>query len=217
VSCSDVRVALGAFVLGALDPAERAEVDVHLVRCPACRDELAHLAGLPGLLGRLTVDEVVAGPVRPDPALLERLLASVAHRRRARRRLLVATVAAALALVGAGGTAVGVLHREAPHLRVLSAESAPVQGAVVHASFGLLARPWGTELTLQLRGVRRGERCRLVAVARDGRSEVAASWQASYAGRADVTGATSIAAVDLDSLRVVTGTGQELIATSVPR
>lgn len=217
MSCSDVRVALGAFVLGALDPAERAEVDVHLVRCPACRDELAHLAGLPGLLGRLTVDEVVAGPVRPDPALLERLLASVARRRRTRRRVLVTSVAAALALIGAGGTAAAVLHREAPRPRVLSAEGAAVQGSVVHASFGLLARPWGTELTLQLRGVRRGERCRLVAVARDGRSEVAASWQASYAGRADVTGATSIAAVDLDSLRVVTGTGQELIATSVPR
>jgi hypothetical protein len=56
--CDEIRHALGAYVLGAIDPAERAVVDRHIATCPACRDELAGLAGLPALLGRLTMAEV---------------------------------------------------------------------------------------------------------------------------------------------------------------
>jgi anti-sigma factor RsiW len=56
--CDEIRHALGAYVLGAIDPAERAVVDRHIATCPACRDELAGLAGLPALLGRLSLAEV---------------------------------------------------------------------------------------------------------------------------------------------------------------
>ncbi len=52
--CRDIRHALGVYVLGAIDPAERATVDAHLSTCPECREELAGLAGLPG-------------PAAPDP------------------------------------------------------------------------------------------------------------------------------------------------------
>lgn len=56
--CDEIRHALGVYVLGAIDPAERTAVDRHLAACSACRDELAALAGLPALLGRLTLSEV---------------------------------------------------------------------------------------------------------------------------------------------------------------
>jgi hypothetical protein len=79
--CTDVRTALGVYVLGALDPGERSQVEAHLERCPACRDELAGMAGLPAMLGR--VDEAqldrVAGP---PPELLDGLLARASERRR---------------------------------------------------------------------------------------------------------------------------------------
>jgi hypothetical protein len=42
--CRDIRHALGVYVLGAIDPAERAVVDSHLSSCPECREELAGLA-----------------------------------------------------------------------------------------------------------------------------------------------------------------------------
>ena len=211
MNCPAVRTALGAYVLGALEPTDRSDVDEHLPLCPACRDELAELAGLPGLLGRLTADEVLAGPVRPEPALLERLLAGVArHRRRTRRRLLVAAAAAVVALLSVGGTA-AILHSQAPHPRVVRAEGQAVSGTVVRASVGVLGKPWGTELTLRLHGVPRGEHCRLVAVARDGRTEVAGSWEVSYSGDTNLTGATAIHPKDLRSLRVVTSAGQELV------
>ena len=48
--CTDARQSLGVYVLGAIEPAERALVDAHLLTCRDCRDELAGLAGLPALL-----------------------------------------------------------------------------------------------------------------------------------------------------------------------
>jgi anti-sigma factor RsiW len=41
-------------VLGALSPRERHRFERHLRGCPACREEVVGLAGLPGLLARLT-------------------------------------------------------------------------------------------------------------------------------------------------------------------
>ncbi|GAA4328075.1 hypothetical protein GCM10023178_40840 [Actinomadura luteofluorescens] len=51
--CTEARTALGSYVLGALDPGERSRLEAHLEGCPACRDELAGMAGLPALLGRV--------------------------------------------------------------------------------------------------------------------------------------------------------------------
>jgi hypothetical protein len=44
---------VGVYVLGALAPAERDAFERHLGECAICRDEVADLAVLPGLLGRL--------------------------------------------------------------------------------------------------------------------------------------------------------------------
>src|SRR5258707_12162685 len=55
--CAAIRPALGVYVLGAAEPAERALVRLHLARCGDCREELAGLAGLPGLLRRVPVAE----------------------------------------------------------------------------------------------------------------------------------------------------------------
>src|ERR1700730_17119558 len=47
--CRDFRQALGVYVLGAIDPAERALVDGHLSTCPDCREALAGPAPVPAL------------------------------------------------------------------------------------------------------------------------------------------------------------------------
>jgi len=78
---AEARLALGALVLGALEPVERAAVEAHVAGCAECSAELVDLAVLPGLLGRLTPEQAAAvAPGRPDPAeppaeLLERVLA----------------------------------------------------------------------------------------------------------------------------------------------
>src|SRR5438874_8480896 len=46
-------VEAGSYVLGALAPAERSGYEQHIATCAECRNAVAELAGLPGLLGRL--------------------------------------------------------------------------------------------------------------------------------------------------------------------
>lgn len=60
MDCGEARISLGVYVLGAIDPAERALVDAHLATCRDCRDELAGLAGLPALLARVSAEEAAA-------------------------------------------------------------------------------------------------------------------------------------------------------------
>jgi anti-sigma factor RsiW len=58
--CAEARVALGVYVLGIIDPAERALVDAHLATCEACAAELAELDGLPGMLALVPAEEAIA-------------------------------------------------------------------------------------------------------------------------------------------------------------
>src|SRR5450432_768584 len=109
--CAEVRMSLAAYVLGALDPADRGRVDAHLATCVECRDELALLAGLPGLLGRVSRADIEAEPADPGQQLLERLLdAAAAERRRDRSRRWLTSAAAVIVAVAAVSVAVGVAH-----------------------------------------------------------------------------------------------------------
>ena len=67
IECPEARIALGVYVLGAIDPADRAVVDAHLTTCRDCRDELAGLAGLPALLSRVSAEEAFALAGVPAP------------------------------------------------------------------------------------------------------------------------------------------------------
>ncbi len=97
----------GAYVLGALTPAERAEFEQHLARCSECAAAVGQLAPLPGLLGR--VDPASLGQDAPDPARLPRLLEAVTRLRRRqalRQRWRLAVAALSAALVATAGAAV---------------------------------------------------------------------------------------------------------------
>jgi hypothetical protein len=219
-------VALGAYVLGALEREERAALEAHLETCDICRAELDRLAPLPGLLSRLTVQEAAvldtAEPVPTDlapaaesSAPLERALFEVARERRRSRLMRVAAVAAALllaavALVGAPLIAGDGAEAPAP---LTAAASDPRTG--VHGAAELTREPWGTRVELSLAGVRPGERCRLVARASGGRSEVAATWRVGYLGTAEVPGAVAIPADRLASLDVVTADDRVLVRMPV--
>ena len=108
--CTDARPSLGVYVLGAIDPAERALVDAHLATCRDCRDELAGLAGLPALLARVNPDEIsricaddtvrtVADDEPPEELIGTVLDLAKARRRRTRWRF-VAAAAAVVAIAG---------------------------------------------------------------------------------------------------------------------
>ena len=59
--CAGIRSQLGVYVIGAISPEDRAVVVRHLAACEPCREELANLAGLPGLLRRPSARDA-AGP-----------------------------------------------------------------------------------------------------------------------------------------------------------
>ncbi|MCQ0008403.1 zf-HC2 domain-containing protein [Actinomadura madurae] len=233
--CADVRTALGVYMLGALDPGERSQVEAHLEGCPACRDELAGMAGLPALLGR--VDEAqleqIAGP---PPELLDGLLARAAERRRGwlgplgrmaggRARWVPLAAAACLVLV-VGVLAGALLFPSRDGGTVAAPPSATptgsaVQGERINAAdpktnikgYVLLHRKaWGTEVELHLAGVPKGSHCRLLVIARDGRRDALGSWYVPYdEGYGEYRGSTMFPRGQLFSFEVVGLDGQPLL------
>lgn len=208
--CTAVRESLGVLVLGALEPGERAEVEEHVRRCPACSAELAELAPLPGLLNRAAAAQVEA-PAEPPAHVLDRALAQVEflERGRRRRRTLVLAVAAALVLVLAASLVVRAVRP--PASVVASGSQGTVSARVV-----MTPSPSGTTLALTLSGVTPGEHCELVAVTDSGERDVASSWEATYDGEASVTGTTAYEIADITRLDIATPEGQVLVSMPVP-
>jgi hypothetical protein len=140
---SDICRGDAAYVLGALSPADRREFEDHLRDCPACREAVQRLAGMPGLLALTTAEDIdQTGPGVPDsilPALLARARSVRRRRRLAVGGLLAASIAALIALVG---TVINESTETYPPVAgALPATSAPAANGVVPSSG---AEPSGT-------------------------------------------------------------------------
>ncbi|MER7330654.1 MULTISPECIES: zf-HC2 domain-containing protein [unclassified Micromonospora] len=219
----------GAYVLGALAPAERAAYERHLAGCAECRQAVAEIAVLPGLLGRLDpagLEQVLPPP--ESPRVPELLTAARERRRRersaARRRYaLTALAAAALALVVGVGTA-AVLPREATvpppgDVRMVTME--PVAGtAPVHAEIALTSTDWGTEVRMRCgyvakTGYAKAYTFRLVAYGPDGATEQIGSWLAGPGDELRITGATRFTDAELARLELLRADGTAVLAYDV--
>ena len=211
--CQERRTDMGAYVVGALEPAERATFEAHLPGCQGCRNELASLAGLPGMLGRLSPEEVEPGSPPPEH-LAAGLVSALAERRRAGRARLSFAVATCVLAVGVGSTILA-MRATGPHRTASTVVRAESRGAHVDARAALTAAPWGTDVALRLSNVTPGTRCRLVAVAADGRREVAATWRADYEGNATIRGVTAVPLGDLTRLVVVADRRGRLVSVRV--
>jgi hypothetical protein len=187
--CNEVRQALGVYVLGAIDPAERSIVDAHLPHCLDCREELAGLAGLPALLGRVPyadAERLALGDEELEEApaeLLDALLAQVSSRRRARRwRVIAVAAAAAIIAVGGGGLAGGILmsHQNPPAQATGQGNSYLVKGsdATTHVTAHIdysAARP-GTKIQVQVTGIPNGTHCQFWVTTTTGQHLWAGAW-----------------------------------------
>ena len=227
VTCRQAELSLGVLVLGALDPAERLRVEEHVAVCARCRDLLAELAPLPGLLNRLEPAQAEAGLPRPPDRLLDAAMQAVAEPREVgrsagRRRWLAAAVAAAALVLAAGGAFLATRGQVEPPVAAPTAtSSAPRTGivlwdgastdGVIQASVVLTPQESGSRLSMILSGVSSGQRCDLVIESADGRREVAATWQATYEGAANVTGSTSVPAQRISRMLVTTPKGDTLL------
>ena len=197
MDCSEARLSLGVYVLGAIDPAERALVDGHLAGCRDCRDELAGLAGLPALLARVAAEEAIAlaetdgpplaedeGPA-PPRELLGTVLDLTAARRRRRRWTEVGLSVAAALIIAAGvfgglrldsgstqagqsGLAVGA---PAGPWETTTGQTAGMTATVMYRPMG-----WGTQLAAKVTGIPVGTMCQMWVVGSSGNRMLIGSW-----------------------------------------
>lgn len=148
MTCEEVRISLGSYVLGALDDEETAEVEAHLDTCAACRAELSELSGLPPLLARVSAEDIERAAA-PPRAVLDGVFAGAAASvpeaapeavplaadavdappaRRGRRSRVLLALAASVVVAAAGGTAwVSATMRGTETTAAGSAVAAPAQ------------------------------------------------------------------------------------------
>ena len=209
---AELRLALGSYLVGALSPAERSELETHLRDCNACRDELNELSVLPGFLGRLTAEQVVGGFAPPPESLLTGLLARAQDIETARGRRLRRWQGAAAAMSLAAAAIIGILVFPTANTPGTSYQlqsvlaSTPSTGEVT-----LVTKPWGTELILALKNLPAGTSCVAVVTGGHGRVEVVGTWGATTTHAAQVTLATDISTAHLRSITVETVAGQHLL------
>ncbi len=190
-----VREELGAYVLGGLGPGERRAVDAHLAECQRCRDELARLSVLPGVLDRLTAEEVLEDltsvPETVRPQLASQLAAAGQGLHRQVRRWRAATAAATLAAAAAAAALLVVDPAPTETVRVavvpVAADAAQVEGTV--AAF---AWEWGTTVEVDLASLPARERYTIWVVDVDDEWIAAGTWGPTDDETARVRSATAV-------------------------
>ncbi len=197
--CNDARPSLGVYVLGAIDPAERALVDAHLATCRDCRDELAGLAGLPALLARVNPDEVsrisaddavhAITDERPPQELLGTVLDLAEARRRRNRWRVLAAAAAVVVIAGGlfGGlrAATSTTHTVpvaaypggAGHWETVQTTS-KITG--VSATINYAQELWGNSFEVLVDHIPLGTTCELWVVHPDGTRTAVAAWTTAH-------------------------------------
>ncbi|MFI5839610.1 anti-sigma factor family protein [Catenuloplanes sp. NPDC051500] len=232
----------GAYVLGALSPGERAAYERHLATCSFCREAVAEIAVLPGLLGRLDPADFadLAVPAAENSRLPRVITAATTERRRSRRTnrwryagTLAAAAALALvvgfgadALSGAGSNGTtpvaGGTQSSSSGPPVSLSEMKPVADTVpIAASVGLTAREYGTsvfmECAYEAPGGKEGKKLlfRLVAKGTDGTDEQLGSWWAGPGDKLDFTGLTHYTGDELDRLELIRSDNTQLLTYTV--
>ena len=230
--CTDARPSLGVYVLGAIDPAERALVDAHLSTCRDCRDELAGLAGLPALLARVNPDEIsricaddtvrTVTDDRPPGELIGTVLDLAEARRRRTRWRFLATAAAVVAI--AGGLFAGLSNIGTTRTVVVPFSAASGTGRPCTRRTTSPGRPppsptrnglWGNAFQALVDHIPVGTTCQLWVVHPDGtRTQVAAWTTAHDEGKVWYPGSMPSSAEPISSFQITAN--HKVLLTATP-
>lgn len=223
----------GAYVLGALSPAERQEFELHLDDCPRCARSVRELAGLPGLLSRLDAEVLESSPAsEPVPETLLPSLVREARRTQRRRTFVIAAVAAAASVAIAVGShavtgalnGVGTPAAQSSATAVSSSPAGramvPLEAGPVRASLALASVQWGTRIDLTCTYSSAADdpyhrswpaAYALVIRTRDGRVEQVATWRGLPGRTMEVTAATASGLAEIVSAEVRTADGEAVL------
>jgi hypothetical protein len=234
--CAEARPSLGVYVLGAIDPAERALVDAHLVTCRDCRDELAGLAGLPALLARVNPDEIsritsddtvragtnAGSDDRPPGELIGTVLDLAAARRRRTRWRFAAAAAAVVAI--AGGLFGGLSSITTTRTVAIPVSPGGTQWDTVEATNSVTGASasvayahelWGDQFEVLVDHIPVGTTCQLMVVHPDGTRTQVASWTtASDEGTVWYAGSMPSTAQPIDKFQITAD--KKVLLTATP-
>ncbi len=216
-----------AYVLGSLSAAQRREFETHLAHCPACREAVADLSGVPALLSQLDRDEVAAidesGPApEMSEKLLPSLLATVRWRRR-RTRVVTWVASAAAAAVLAIGVFVGLEGWSSSPAQQVTASAEPmaqVSTSLLTSSVQVSSQHWGTSINLRCVCLAplnaHHDTLAMVVVGRDGSQTRLATWVAVPGHTATPAGAISTPVDQIAAVQVVAAdSGKVLLQRSL--
>ncbi|MFI9078929.1 anti-sigma factor family protein [Streptomyces sioyaensis] len=195
----DRHTDVGAYALGVLDAADADRFEAHLVGCDRCAAELEQLMRLTPVMAEFKQSAPTPQTITavPGPAMLDGLLDVVTTTRRGRARRRLFLVAAAVVLIVGGPVATFALKgAQAPE----SPPAPPLANAVraqyaagekvssvdpdtkVSAGVSMAAKPWGTQVVLELANVKGPLACDLVAVGKDGKRQTVTTWAVPKGG-----------------------------------
>jgi anti-sigma factor RsiW len=221
-----------AYVLGSLSASDRREFEAHLAACPACREAVADLSGVPALLSQLDRADVAAMndraaeslPETPElsPELLPSLLATVRFRRRRTRVATWVASSAAAAVLGVG-VLVGVQGHFLTPAQQAAASSQPmaqVGTTLLASTVQVVGQHWGTSINLKCVCLAppnaHHDTLAMVVVGRDGTLTRLATWVAEPGHTATPAGSISTPVDQIAAVQVVSAdNGQVLLQRSL--
>ncbi len=217
---------VAAYSLGLLEPSDKLDFEAHLSSCESCAAELSEFSAMAELfegIGRLdlTSDE-------PDENTITDLVsrrAAALRRRKWQRTVLAAAACVVLLAVGVvGGFSTAPRSSGTATLTLTGTRhQATNPGSGITGTVGLVARPWGTQVTLRLGKVKGPLDCELIAVSKTGEQRVMVGWLVPAAGYgvpghpADllIAGGTSIRMDNLAAIKVVVVHGRTLLSIPI--
>ena len=209
-----------AYVLGALDSVDRRDYERHIASCPECAADVAELAGLPGILGKLSADDAESlltdNDLQSDvddhlrdaahtPGLVQRLAVGAGRRRRRVRLGILSAAVAVVALITVGGVAYTALQTPSP----AAVAMAPVGQDVVTASMRVTPKQWGTRFDWSCSytsgytsGTGGAGAYDLVIIEKSGATKTVATWTGNSAEVKGLTASTDVATADIRSVEI---------------
>ncbi len=223
---------VGAYSMGLLEERDRQAFEDHLADCSSCAAELAELSPMAALFRGIEpvgAGDEPAGARATEAQVTELIRRRVTQQRHRRRWQVALRAAAGIVLIGGGiavGTAVATQQNgpAAPPSAVAGQlHSATDPGTGVAGTVGLVAKAWGTQVTLNLSKVHGPVECELVAVSKTGERRVVMGWLVPAPGdgvpghpaHLVLQGGTSIGVNDLARVDVDVVQGRTLLSIPV--
>jgi hypothetical protein len=209
-ACRERREAIGALVTGELSEQEVAELHEHAASCEGCRREIEALEPVAALLMRADPDRIAVATAPAPPPHVARELADrleAEHERRdaerpSRRRWSLRLGLAAAAAAAVVAVAATLLLRSGPDVPETRTVAFDTGDPRIGMTASLTPRDWGTEVSLAVRGIEEGTRCRVWLRQRGGGHVEAGSFTYRYGLGSDADLTAALPGGDVASVEV---------------